>query len=72
MYLTDLLVLPIDLFEDEDSPSSDDEIDMCNPGEHKWTHNVCMICKFCNYCTGYGPGCCNQGMADRIPGGYVG
>lgn len=59
---------PLDMEDFEESGSSGDEIDMCAPGEHKWNHSVCMICKFCGYCTGYGPGCCNQGLAERNPG----
>ena len=62
---------PIDADEYEDSASSGDEINMCPPGEHNWGHDVCMICKFCGYCTGYGPGCCNQGLAGRNLGKLV-
>ena len=41
---------------------------MCAEGEHKWGHNVCMICNICGFCTGYGPGCCNEGLPGRDPG----
>ncbi len=53
----------------EECFSSGDEIEICHSDEHKWSSDVCMICKFCGYCTGYGPGCCNQGMGERDPGG---
>ena len=54
----------------ESSSETGDELpgDMCEQGEHNWTHSVCMICSFCGFCTGYGPGCCNEG----IPGREVG
>ena len=63
-----VVTLCTDVDDSEDSVSSGEEVDMCPPEEHKWSHNVCMICKFCGYCTGYGPGCCNQGLAERNPG----
>lgn len=55
----------------EESGTDDDDVEMCEPGDHQWERQVCMICKVCNYCTGYGPGCCNQGLPDRIPGKLV-
>ena len=62
--------------EDSSSEEEEEENDdavvpqiLCEEGEHKWAHNVCMVCFFCGYCTGYGPGCCNEGSAGREPGG---
>ena len=56
--------------EEEEESSSDEEDHpvMCEDGAHVWSHDVCMICMFCGYCTGYGPGCCNEGSPDRDPG----
>ena len=61
----------------EGSSSDDDENDdvsvtgdiLCADGKHKWAQNVCMICTVCEFCTGYGRGCCNDGKPDRTPGG---
>jgi len=58
--------------EQEEESSSDEEMTMCAVGDHKWGHKVCMICKFCGFCTGYGPGCCNEGLPGREPGGECG
>ena len=44
---------------------------MCDDGDHEWAHNLCMICPFCGYCTGYGPGCCNEGLPGREAGKYA-
>lgn len=54
--------------EDESSEGEDDFPEMCEEGSHAWKHDVCMICNFCGYCTGYGPGCCNEGSPGREPG----
>ncbi len=55
--------------EDGSDINSDEETEgMCAPGEHKWAHNSCLVCRFCGYCTGYGPGCCNEGEQGRSPG----
>ena len=54
--------------KEEDSSSEDDNGDMCAEGEHKWSHTVCMICNFCGFCTGYGPGCSNNGLPGRSAG----
>ena len=54
--------------EEENSSDEDDLGAMCEEDSHVWTHDVCMICMFCGYCTGYGPGCCNEGKPDRDPG----
>ena len=55
--------------EDDDEGSIPDII--CDDGDHKWTHNICMICTLCGYCTGYGFGCCNEGELGRESGQYV-
>lgn len=54
--------------EEESSSEEEGGGDMCPSGDHKWAHNVCMMCKFCGYCTGYGPGCCNEGLPGREAG----
>ena len=52
---------------DEDDESLPD-VNICDDSDHKWAHNVCMICTLCGYCTGYGFGCCNEGEPGREPG----
>lgn len=32
---------------------------------HEYVISVCMICTSCNFCTGYGKGCCMCGSTDR-------
>ena len=54
--------------EQDESEGSEDDLQICEPGKHQWEKQVCMICKSCSYCTGYGPGCCNQGIPNRAPG----
>ena len=51
--------------EDEEGLVPDN---ICDDGDHKWAHDVCMICTMCSYCTGYGFGCCNEGQPGREPG----
>ena len=49
--------------EEDGEESMDEEGDsMCPSGQHKWPDVRCMICRFC---TGYGPICCNEGVAGR-------
>ena len=64
--------------EEGEGSSSDEEDEeglvpdhICDDGEHKWAHDVCMICTMCGYCTGYGFGCCNEGQPGREPGRYI-
>ena len=54
--------------EEEISSDDDDMAAMCEEGSHVWALDVCMICNYCGYCTGYGPRCCNEGKPDRDPG----
>ena len=55
--------------EEDGEESTDDEGEsMCPSGQHKWSDVRCMICRFCGFCTGYGPTCCNEGVAGREPG----
>lgn len=54
--------------EEEMETSSEEDDGMCSPGSHKWTTNVCMVCKSCGHCTGYGPGCCNERSPGRLSG----
>ena len=55
--------------EEDGEESTDEEGDnMCPSGQHKWSDVRCMICRFCGFCTGYGPTCCNEGVAGREPG----
>ena len=57
--------------EEEEESSSEEEGDdsgKCHKGEHMWAQAVCMMCKFCGFCTGYGPNCCNEGLPGREPG----
>ena len=56
---------------DEDDDEEGIPESMCDDGEHKWAHNVCMVCSFCGFCTGYGPECCNEGLPGREKGKYV-
>ncbi|KAL5460457.1 hypothetical protein EMCRGX_G033908 [Ephydatia muelleri] len=61
--------------EEEEESSSEEEGDdsgMCSKGEHTWVQAVCMMCKFCGFCTGYGPNCCNEGLPGRVPGSECG
>ncbi|XP_035719406.1 E3 ubiquitin-protein ligase MYCBP2-like isoform X2 [Vespa mandarinia] len=40
---------------------------MCPPGQHQWSHRVCMICTVCRECTGYSISCLST-RSDRNPG----
>ena len=55
----------------ESSDDDDGDDGICPSGAHTWTNERCMICVFCKFCTGYGPSCCNEGIAGREPGKLV-
>ena len=60
-----------DIEDDMADDSSDDDMegdDICAAGEHTFAHNKCMVCRFCKFCTGYGPSCCNEGLPGRDAG----
>ncbi|XP_014287849.1 E3 ubiquitin-protein ligase MYCBP2 isoform X3 [Halyomorpha halys] len=53
--------------EDEEAEWGD-EGGVCPPGQHKWKHDLCMVCTVCRECTGYGISCLSSMRPDRIPG----
>ncbi len=57
---------------EDDSEDDDSDDDICPPGEHDWSVSRCVVCKYCKFCTGYGPTCCNEGMPGRETGKLVG
>lgn len=58
---------------EEDAEDGDDSSQdmMCEPGTHKWKHDLCMVCTICRECTGYSISCLSSMRPDRNPGQCV-
>lgn len=54
---------------EEEEGEWEDALDvMCAPGQHKWKHDLCMVCTVCRECTGYSISCLSSIRPDRNPG----
>ncbi|XP_054276655.1 E3 ubiquitin-protein ligase MYCBP2-like [Macrosteles quadrilineatus] len=54
--------------EEEEGEWEDAQDAMCAPGQHKWKHDLCMVCTVCRECTGYSISCLSSMRPDRNPG----
>ncbi|XP_046683725.1 E3 ubiquitin-protein ligase MYCBP2 isoform X4 [Homalodisca vitripennis] len=54
--------------EEEEGEWEDTQEVMCAPGQHKWKHDLCMVCTVCRECTGYSISCLSSMRPDRNPG----
>nr|CAD7200761.1 unnamed protein product [Timema douglasi] len=54
--------------EGEELDWEDAQEAMCQPGKHKWKHDLCMVCTVCRECTGYSISCLSSMRPDRNPG----